>query len=210
MDQGWTEVLGLLLGAKDSADVSSMQITTSLGAALLTCTLICQASVQEEALDSLRGLNSVVSSGVSYRDYAPRVLDARVKVDKFLESSTAASTGWLRSSVSSVMSCYEAVSQLWNAKLFSGTDALVRRVGIGLELSKNIRVLGACPAVRGTMYSITPSGDNYEDLRKLAEGVENHEGELLHELWQCAGEQLASIKERLATEASQLGSRTKR
>jgi hypothetical protein len=60
------------------------------------------------------------------------------------------------------------------------------------------------------MYSITPSGDNYEDLRKLAEGVENHEGELLHELWQCAGEQLASIKERLATEASQLGSRTKR
>ena len=37
-----------------------------------------------DALDALRGLQSVVESGLTYRDYATRVLDAKVKVDRYL------------------------------------------------------------------------------------------------------------------------------
>jgi hypothetical protein len=33
-----------------------------------------------DALDALKGLRSVTEVGLSYRDYAPRVLDAKVKV----------------------------------------------------------------------------------------------------------------------------------
>src|SRR5712692_6783873 len=43
-------------------------------------------STATDALEALKALQSVTSSGVSYRDYAPRVLDAKVKVDKYLSS----------------------------------------------------------------------------------------------------------------------------
>ncbi len=37
-----------------------------------------------EALQVLRGLQSITTAGVSYRDYAPRVLDAKVQLDRYL------------------------------------------------------------------------------------------------------------------------------
>src|SRR5262249_891418 len=41
---------------------------------------------RQEALDALKALQSVTQSGISYRDYAPRVLDAKVKVDHYVAS----------------------------------------------------------------------------------------------------------------------------
>jgi hypothetical protein len=41
------------------------------------------AAPSELAMGSLRALRSVTDSGISYRDYAPRVLDTRVSVDKY-------------------------------------------------------------------------------------------------------------------------------
>jgi hypothetical protein len=38
-------------------------------------------ALSELAMDSLKALRSVTESGISYRDYAPRVLDTRVRVD---------------------------------------------------------------------------------------------------------------------------------
>lgn len=38
----------------------------------------------QEALDALKALRSVTNSGIAYRDYSQRVLDARVKVDRYL------------------------------------------------------------------------------------------------------------------------------
>jgi hypothetical protein len=40
-----------------------------------------------EALDALKAVRSVTTSGVSYRDYAPRVLEAKIKIDKYLQST---------------------------------------------------------------------------------------------------------------------------
>jgi hypothetical protein len=36
----------------------------------------------QEALDALKALRSVVQTGLDYRDYSQRVLDAKVKVDR--------------------------------------------------------------------------------------------------------------------------------
>jgi hypothetical protein len=47
----------------------------------------------QEVIDSLTALRSVTASGISYRDYAPRVLDTRVKVDRYLSSAPSDSKG---------------------------------------------------------------------------------------------------------------------
>lgn len=41
----------------------------------------------KEALRQLKGLASAVEGGIAYRDYAPRVTDARIKVDQFLDEN---------------------------------------------------------------------------------------------------------------------------
>jgi len=45
-------------------------------------------SPSQEALDAVRALRSVTQSGISYRDYAKRALDAKVKVDRYLSFSS--------------------------------------------------------------------------------------------------------------------------
>ena len=42
----------------------------------------------EEVLAALKGLQSVVSAGVTYRDYGPRVADTDVRVDRAFETPT--------------------------------------------------------------------------------------------------------------------------
>jgi len=63
-----------------------------------------------EALDALRALRSVTESGVTFRDYATRVLDARVKVDRCQNSSAAATVA-----ARLAMREYELASRAWSA-----------------------------------------------------------------------------------------------
>ena len=46
--------------------------------------MLAQSSPAADALDSLRALKSVTEVGVNYPDYKSRVLDAKIKVDKYL------------------------------------------------------------------------------------------------------------------------------
>lgn len=86
----------------------------------------------QEALDAVRGLRSVTASGISYRDYASRVLDAKVKVDRYLASlkpddeksdaSTPANLKALmvRSGIKMAMMYYESASSSWNDWITGG------------------------------------------------------------------------------------------
>src|SRR5450432_3453327 len=67
------------------------------------------ASAYDHALDALSALQSVTSSGVTYMDYAKRVLDARIKVDKYMSSMPAD-----RETFGAAMRYYELAAQLWN------------------------------------------------------------------------------------------------
>jgi hypothetical protein len=137
-------------------------------------------------------------------DYVPRVLDARVKVDRFLDRTTSAGAGRIRSLMLIAISCYETQSKLWNSTLLSGSESTVPRVAVGLELNRNVRVLGGCPAVRRTMYSIIPPDESFDSLRRFATDIERHQDELRVGLWQCAGEQLPLIKTEAATASTHM------
>lgn len=73
------------------------------------------ASPAQDALDALRGLQSVVESGLTYRDYATRVLDAKVRVDRYLSSSPKDPLE-LRKAIEITMREYELAGQTWILK----------------------------------------------------------------------------------------------
>jgi hypothetical protein len=85
-----------------------------------------QVVLAAEALDALRALRSVTEGSTSYRDYAPRVLDAKVKVDRYLSSATpdeaqqkmpmnqASEATQLWGAIKIAMFCYGHASEIWN------------------------------------------------------------------------------------------------
>jgi hypothetical protein len=103
-------------------------------------------SLDTDALDALRSLQSVTSSGVSYRDYAPRVLDAKVKVDKLLSADTSA--GPRRDHIRLSMRYYEFASTAWNSKISNSG----RYAEVGAAL-RNDPAFSKCPGVQALFAS---------------------------------------------------------
>lgn len=75
----------------------------------------------DDAMDALKALQSVIDSGITYgdysqyRDYSQRVLDARVRVDRYLSSQGSGGTE-LRRAIRAAMLEYELASQSWITK----------------------------------------------------------------------------------------------
>jgi hypothetical protein len=95
----------------------------------------------QQALDELNGLRSVTRIGISYLEYSRRVLDAKVKVDRYL---SAAADSPLRSAISLAMREYEIASQEWNEAInptYRVHETLLRYID-GRMLSEDPR----CPA----------------------------------------------------------------
>lgn len=67
----------------------SMQLDSQTGTLMLSGESVegTNVSAAKEALRALETLQSVVKSGVTYRDYGPRRADAQVIVDRFLNES---------------------------------------------------------------------------------------------------------------------------
>jgi hypothetical protein len=86
-----------------------------------------------EALDALKALRSVTNSGITYRDYSQRVLDARVKVDRYLSSQGSVGIE-LRSAVRVSMLEYELASQAWITKTDPPANAsLWKSMGVAMQ-----------------------------------------------------------------------------
>lgn len=76
-----------------------------------------------EALAALSGLRSVTGGSVTYRDYAPRVSDAKIVVDRYLSSEGGNNDA--KRSVCEAMHYYILASSAWNAKISSsGYDSI--------------------------------------------------------------------------------------
>jgi hypothetical protein len=70
----------------------------------------------QDALDALKALRSVTESGVTYRDYTPRVLDTKVKVDRYLNSA-GDTEGQQVAAIRLAMRAYELASRTWTANI---------------------------------------------------------------------------------------------
>ncbi len=134
-----------------------------------------------DALDALRGLRSVVESGLTYRDYATRVLDAKVKVDRYLLSSPN-DPSELRTAIEITMREYELAGKAWN----------LQGNGVGWMSMITTDLVGVCP----TAGRIIPKDERELKLLKaevnlgMWDGVRDRlkvDGQYAYQvLWKCA------------------------
>src|SRR2546422_7652991 len=92
------QVRAVYYGAAPSATTSSSPSVSSSAAA--------------EALRALKGLQSVTTAGVTYRDYGPRVQDAKIIVDRFVQDQSTGDPG-VRSAIGGAMNYYVLASFTW-------------------------------------------------------------------------------------------------
>jgi hypothetical protein len=126
-----------------------------------------------EAIDAVRGLRSVTEAGLNYSQYSQRVLDAKVRVDRFT-SSTSLNDAELGVIIQAAMHYYELASRAWSAKI-SKNESMQTEVGLLAKADK-------CPAVRETVANSLFGGDLQIGMLM---------GEHLQVFWHCGVAKLA-------------------
>jgi uncharacterized protein YfaQ (DUF2300 family) len=131
-------------------------------------------------MKALKGLASIAQAGVTYRDYAPRVLDAKVVVDRSLQSSPDEAIG-------AAMRLYVFVSSAWSVTLAEGD----------YESIGNDRALADCPTATTAINAA---------VRRLGYAPRNLtpayvRGFLIKEafpaFWACASDKIAEAEKAL-------------
>jgi len=141
----------------------------------------------QEALDALRALRSVTENGISRRDYTPRLLDTKVKVDRYLAS---AAKDPARNAMALTMRFYQLASEAW--------EESVSAVHAG-EVIVGDPVLSACAALNKAgplIQSRTPLPAEEKLKNPVLVGI--FVGTHPQVLWACASEQLAEAERLLA------------
>jgi len=139
-----------------------------------------------QALDAVRGLRSVAKSGVAYRDYAPRVLDAKVIVDRYIEAQVGSAK--VRSAIKFAMDTYVLASRSWNVKIARGDSAT-----IGADIKSSLAVTMCEPAKKTVLFLL--AGSNYpENNSKTSEAVGDHFANHPEILLACAATRVADAE----------------
>jgi hypothetical protein len=152
-----------------------------------------ESNHEQQAVDAVRGLRSVVTSGVVYKDYATRILDARVQIDRYLESKGGNTT--IRSAVSAAMMCYEIASTFWNATLGVNPDRISiaedeRFVAIARKIENNPRMMSVCPFLPAYIKVQSYPFSDPTPQSLLASKMVTAKDEYLQKFWTCAAEQV--------------------
>jgi hypothetical protein len=133
----------------------------------------------EEALLALKGLQSVTTAGVNYTEYSRRVLDTKVQVDRFLD--TSGGDPELRQSIREAMDLYLLASDAWNAKVMKEYTRVAEDPRVNL-----------CPQAKADRDDTM--GNQYvsrQEARGIAVSVSSPT------FWQCASERIAVANQRL-------------
>jgi hypothetical protein len=131
----------------------------------------------QEAMKGLRGLQSVANAGISYREYSPRVLDAKTKVDEYLRVSAGTE---VKTMVASTMEYHVLASSFWNKHVIT-RNFRERQELFSIARWKLATLVPACPGAEATV-----GGVPYEGVSLL-----------LSELWSCASKTLIGAEELL-------------
>jgi hypothetical protein len=136
-------------------------------------------SPRDEALKALKALQSVTTGGTNYRDYAPRVSDAKIIVDRYLSAVSEAPE---RPAIATAMGFYVLAGSAWSAKVSRsnyeavGGNPLIERCGPIKQLAERPDSRSSA-ASRG--IAIVILGD-------------------VSMIWSCASDQIAEVEKLMA------------
>ena len=111
----------------------------------------------------MKALQSVTSGSVTYSEYASRVNDAKIVVDRYLEEAER-DDGILRDAVKAAIGYYVLVSSLWNAKIASRG---------GYETASENPLVKQCAPTQKVITTVRhfrPLGGDYTPYSELGPG----------------------------------------
>lgn len=103
----------------------------------------------QDALDALLALQSVTTSGITFRDYTPRVLDARIKIDQYLRTPENNDVD-IRALMKSAMRYYEMAAEYWPLTVMPLSGWSMRMFQLERTMAEEFRSdkdFQACPAI---------------------------------------------------------------
>lgn len=136
------------------------------------------AAGQQEALEALQGLKSVTDAGVNYTNYAPRVLDAKIKVDRYLAAAPTDAPG--RDAIALAMREFVLASQAWNAVIGKRVED---EIASGTQIMSD-KDMASCPAIQGLIATSNQKTTTMQlfDLGPAYFAAQDG----VRPLWQCA------------------------
>ena len=140
---------------------------------------------RDEAIEALEGLRSVARTGVTYREYAPRVSDARLVVDKYLQKDDGGPA--IRGAIADSFHFYALAGAAWNAGLSRGNYATV-----GTDSA-----LARCPHAQQVIAESKRKSPFIWRAKGAGEGATTGmvmAADGIAALWACASEKLAEAE----------------
>jgi hypothetical protein len=150
-----------------------------------------RVGLASEAVQTLKGLQSVTTAGINYQNYAPRVLEAKVRIDEYLRQNQGDRPD-LRLAIERSIGYYVLASSAWNASVVSAG----RNIPDYASLVSSPLVAECAPLVSFIKSSIQKFGKLKLDETMLI-GVAISGG--VQYLWQCASEAVSQAESLLGT-----------
>jgi len=146
---------GCAYGVKLTSECKNTEYTTNLSKDKAKGANVAPIGADEmkaakEAIQALEALQSVVSSGVSYRDYGPRKADTRIIVDRFLNEYKE---NPVADAIAEAMAHYEAAGSFW--KIYFSDNGMTHRNNILLSDETEVKYyLNLYPEIKTKMDEI--------------------------------------------------------
>jgi hypothetical protein len=141
-----------------------------------------------EALDALRALRSITESAVAFRDYAPRILDCKIKFDKYLGAS-GNDTQELGTAIRLAMREYELASLAWDTSFPGHGDlAMWKKVEAGLDSN----ILSTCPIIEQVVKKLELTASYHGLGMQDTDTVGGKPACMV--LWSCAADRVAEAE----------------
>ena len=140
---------------------------------------------RDEAIGALEGLRSVARTGVTYREYAPRVSEAQLVVDRYLQKEDGAPS--IKGAIADSFHFYALAGAAWNAGLSRGNYATVGTDSALARCAHAQQVIAESKRKRPFIWRAKGAGEGATTGMVIAtDGIAA--------LWSCASDKLAEAE----------------
>jgi hypothetical protein len=140
---------------------------------------------REEAIGALEGLRSVARTGVTYREYAPRVGDAQIVIDRYLKKEDGAPS--IKGVIADSFHFYALAGTAWNAGLSRGNYAAVGTDSALARCAPAQRVIAESKRKSPFLWRAKGAGEGATTGMVIA-------SDGIAALWSCAADKLAEAE----------------
>jgi hypothetical protein len=188
-------VEGTFKGADDSAvrieidgrivTFAPAQVRAIYYGSMPASTTLAPALERDEAIGALEGLRSIARTGVTYREYAPRVSEAQLVVDLYLRKEDGGPA--IRGAIADSFHFYALAGVAWNAGLSRGNYATVGTDAALARCAHAQRVIAESKRKSPFMWRAKGAGEGATTGMVIAtDGIAA--------LWSCASDKLAEAE----------------